>query len=121
GPSSGTGPVRNLEHRATGIGTNLAKLVGDYMNPILKPEAAERLRLRGEISRSGADFPDPSNQCLPQPPPFVMTGERHVKFLQQKDQVVIIYEADQQVRHVRLNAQHPPRATPSWHGDSVGR
>jgi hypothetical protein len=49
-----------------------------------------------------------------------MAGQRHVRLLQQKDEVVILYEQDQQVRHVRLNRQHPARVTPTWWGDSVG-
>ena len=49
-----------------------------------------------------------------------MAGQRHVQLLQQGDEVVILYEQDQQVRHVRLNAQHPGRVTPTWWGNSVG-
>jgi len=119
-PKSGPGPILNLEHRPNGIGSNLSMLVGDYMNPILKPGAAERLKQLGEISRSGTVFPDPSNQCLPQPAPYVMSGQRHVRILQQKDVIVIIYEQDQQVRHVLLNEQHPAGLRPSWSGHSVG-
>lgn len=119
-PSSGIGPIQNLEHRPNGIGSNLNKLVGDYMNPILKPEAAERVRQMGEISRTGANFPDPSNQCAVQQPPYLLANQRHVQFLQGKDEIVILYEQDQQVRHVRMNATHPARVTPSWFGDSVG-
>jgi len=32
----------------------------------------------------------------------------------------MIYQQDHQVRHVRMNAQHPAKVTPSWYGDSVG-
>jgi hypothetical protein len=117
----GPGPIENLVRRASGIGSNLNMLVGDYQNPILKPEAAEHLRQRGEISRSGAAFPDPSNQCHPQPPPFVLGLQRHVRFLQRDNEIVIIYEGDQQIRRVRMNQQHPANMTPTRYGDSVGR
>ena len=120
-PASGQGPVLNLEHRPNGIGSNANKLVGDYNTPFLKPESAERVRRLGEISRSGNAYPDPSNQCLPQPPPYVMSGQRHVKFLQTKNEIVVIYEQDQQVRHIYLNQQHPRALKPSWYGHSVGR
>ena len=40
--------------------------------------------------------------------------------LQQKDEVTLIYVNGQNVRHVRMNARHPARVTPSWVGDSVG-
>src|SRR5262245_7859104 len=77
-PESGTGPIENLVHRPNGIGSNPNMLVGDYMNPVLKPDAAARVKSLGEVSRSGMAFPDPSNQCHPQPPPYIMSGQRHV-------------------------------------------
>ena len=44
GPAlSGPGPVRNKSRLPSGAG-NFDQLVGDYSNPILKPEAAERIR-----------------------------------------------------------------------------
>jgi hypothetical protein len=41
--------------------------------------------------------------------------------VQERNKITIIYTNDHEVRHVRLNAQHPARLTPSWYGDSVGR
>jgi hypothetical protein len=38
----------------------------------LKPAAAEVVKKRGEISLSGRAFPDPDNQCLQQPIPYVL-------------------------------------------------
>ena len=119
-PSMGPGPIENLERRPSGIGSNLNMLVGDYRNPILRPEAAERVRRLGEISRTTA-FPDPSNQCHPQPAPYGLGGQRHVKILQKADRITILYEANQQVRHVYLNERHPANLRPSWHGHSIGR
>ena len=39
---------------------------------------------------------------------------------QQPGNITIVYAVDHQVRHVCMNAQHPPNLTPSWYGDSVG-
>lgn len=118
-PASGHGPIANLARIPTGQG-NVSVPVGDYHDPILKPEAAEILKRRGEISLSGRDFPLPSNQCGPQPMPYVL-WQQEIELLQERKQVVILYLLDHQVRHVRLNARHPARVTPSWSGDSVGR
>src|SRR5215469_14276093 len=63
---SGPGPVRNKMRTVSGA-SNFDKLVGDYTNPILKPEAAEVIRKLGEISLSGRAFPDPDNMCLQNP------------------------------------------------------
>jgi len=40
--------------------------------------------------------------------------------LHTKDHITILYNQDDQVRRVRLNAAHPAHVTPSWYGDSVG-
>jgi hypothetical protein len=117
-PASGIGPLVNLMHRADGAFDG-GKLVGDYNNPILKPAAAERVRQLGEISKTGNAFPDPSNQCAPQSPPYILR-QQEIQLLQAKDHVTILYMLDHHVRHVRLNAAHPARVTPSWMGDSVG-
>ena len=69
-PVSGPGPVLNKSRTPTGA-SNFDQLVGDYTNPILKPQAAEVVKKRGEISLSGRAFPDPDNQCQQQPVPYV--------------------------------------------------
>jgi hypothetical protein len=94
---------------------------GNYTDPILKPEAAEVVKKRGDILRSGRLYPTVSNQCYPYPPPFILSTNQAVEFAQLKDEVVILNMFDNQVRRVRLNAQHPAQLAPSWYGDSVGR
>jgi hypothetical protein len=43
-----------------------------------------------------------------------------MQMLQQRHQITILYDEDNEVRHVRMNQPHPSRVTPSWYGDSVG-
>ena len=62
-PVSGPGPVRNLSRTPAGA-SNFNLLVGDYNNPILQPWAAELVKKRGEISKSGKIFPDPSRKSV---------------------------------------------------------
>jgi hypothetical protein len=123
--SSGPGPLANLKR----VGKDAAMpitigdpvpLVGDYMNPILKPEAAAVVKQKGEYSASGHDFPDPSNQCAVYSPPFLFTIQLGMQMLQLKDEIVIIYTNDDQVRHIRLNERHPAKVTPTQTGHSVG-
>ena len=117
-PSSGLGPVENITRLPSGA-RDRTMLVGDDANPILKPEAAEAVRRFGAISRSGKGVPDPNNQCWPEGPPYVYRVlETHI--IQRRDEIVILYVFDHQVRHVRLNGSHPTRVTPSWYGDSIG-
>ena len=115
---SGPTSLRNLSRREGGVGNNM-QLVGDYTNPILKPETAELVKRLGELSRSGIGYPTPRNQCWPGGVPFVLPTNGLVIF-QQGDRLTIIYAVDHQVRHVRMNQPHPAQMTPSWYGDSVG-
>jgi len=40
--------------------------------------------------------------------------------IQQKDEVILLYLSDHQVRHVRLNVPHSAHPAPTWQGESVG-
>src|SRR5262245_31933329 len=68
-PESGPAPVTNRSRR-NGV-SNYDQLVGDYTNPILQPWAAEVVKKYGEISLAGITFPSPSNQCWPEPVPYI--------------------------------------------------
>jgi hypothetical protein len=117
-PLSGPGPIVN---RSRVLGqSNINQFVGDYTSPILKPQAAEIVKKHGELELKGLVAPNPSNQCLPMSPPYILQRQQ-IQVLQQKNQITILYNEDQQVRRVRLNVQHPARVIPSWYGDSVGR
>jgi hypothetical protein len=117
-PASGPGPVTNRSRR-NGV-SNYDQLVGDYSNPILKPETAEIVKKFGELSLKGITFPSPANQCWPEPVPYIYKNFALVIF-QQSDRLTMIYDQDHEVRHVRMNASHPEKLGPSWYGDSVGR
>ncbi len=118
-PLNGRGGVDNRMRRANGA-SNLSELAGDYSDPLLEPAAAAVLKRLGAISMQGIAFPQPSNQCLPYPPPYISSNNQEIQLLQEKDRVTILTMFDHQFRHVRLNAQHPAHVTPSWYGDSVG-
>jgi len=118
-PQSGPGPVANKMRHPDGR-PDMSKMVGDYTNPILKPEAADIVKKRGEISLAGAAFPDPSNQCLPYSPVFLAANNQELQIVQQKNEITILYMFDHQVRRVRLDERHPSKPVPSWYGDSVG-
>jgi hypothetical protein len=139
-PASGPGPVTNrsrwpyivnqqpstvggspgLPPSKDGLGvSDYDQLVGDYKNPILRPWAAEVVKKFGEISLAGITYPNPSNQCWPEPVPFIFKRVQ-MQMIQQVDKITILYGEDHEVRWVRLNQPHPTPVMPSWHGDSVG-
>jgi hypothetical protein len=136
-PLSGPGPVRNLSRMtievvrtfgavgAANVGaspngvSSIFEFVGDFNNPILKPEAAEVVKQRGELEKKKIPQPTPANQCWPGGVPWVFWNIG-MQMLQQKDKVTILYTDDYDVRHVYMNRTHPQHVTPSWYGDSVG-
>jgi hypothetical protein len=116
--ASGPTSLVNLSRREGNVGNN-RQLVGDYRNPILKPETAEIVKKFGEMSLNHYTFDQPRNQCWPGGVPFEL-GNTGMQMLQTPDRIVILYSHDHQVRHIRMNQSHPARVTPSWYGDSVG-
>jgi hypothetical protein len=117
-PESGPGPVFNRLHRANGSANN-NQWVGDYTNPILKPEAAAIVKRHGEISLSGMTYPTPSNRCWPSGVPYIFF-QPGMEMVQQPHEIVFLYLRNHEFRHVRMNEPHPERIVPSWYGDSVG-
>jgi hypothetical protein len=132
-PLSGPGPVLNKARRRQTLDVDgrplsgadaplvsaATQLVGDYANPILKPETAEVVKKHAEMSLAGVGYPSPRNQCWPQGVPFIFTNDA-VQLLQQTDKITMLYDEDHEVRRVRMNRPHPAQVTPSWYGDSVG-
>jgi hypothetical protein len=116
-PTSGPGPVTNRSRRNGA--SDYGQLVGDYTNPILKPQAAAVVKKFGDLSLAGVTYPNPANQCWPEPVPFIYKNFG-LQILQQPDRITMLYEQDHEVRHVRLNQPHPGKVAPSWYGDSVG-
>ena len=115
----GSGPTSVVNRsRSNGV-ANLARLNGDYTNPILKPDAAQIVKQHAEMSLAGFGYPTPRNQCWPGGVPFVLPTNG-MQMFQRPDKITIIYAVDHQVRHIRVNGTHPANPTPSWYGDSVG-
>jgi hypothetical protein len=115
--ASGPTSLTNLS-RANGV-SNYDQLVGDYNNPILKPETASIVKKFGEMSKAGITYPSPANQCWPEPAPYIFKTFG-MEMLQEPDQVTFMYDEGPDVRRVRLNQPHPANVKPSWYGDSVG-
>jgi hypothetical protein len=116
-PASGPGPVTNRSRR-NGV-SDVYQLVGDFTNPILKPQAAEAVKKHGEISLAGYAYPTPSTHCWPSGVPFIFF-QLGMQMLQQPNEITFLYLRDHEFRRVRLNQPHPAQVAPSWYGDSVG-
>jgi hypothetical protein len=114
-----SGPTSLVNRARRGGISDYAQLVGDYTNPILQPWAADVVKKNGEQSIAGVVFPNPANQCWPEPGTFIYKNFG-LQILQQPDKVTLLYEQDHEVRRVRMNQKHPAQVKPSWYGDSIG-
>src|SRR3982751_2754837 len=84
--ASGPTSLVNLSRREGNVGNN-RQLVGDYKNPILKPEAAAAVKKFGQMSLDHYTYPAPRNQCWPGGLPFEL-GNTGMQMLQTPGEVV---------------------------------
>jgi hypothetical protein len=131
-PPSGPGPVVNKARRRQIFGpdghlmppanaplvSDPVQLIGDYTNPILKPQAAAVVKKAGEIAVSGVAYPTPQNQCWPGGVPFGFSTPGML-MIQHPGMITIFYGSNE-FRQVRMNQPHPAQVMPTWYGDSVG-
>src|SRR5262245_53005581 len=89
--ASGPTSIVNLSRR-NGV-SNYDRLVGDYNNPILKPETSALVKKFGEQSVAGITYPNPANQCWPEPGPFIYKNFG-MQLFQKADEIVMIFEQD---------------------------
>jgi hypothetical protein len=121
GTPSGPQPLRNLSRLPSGK-ANAGQLVGDFRNPILTPEAAAVVKRKGELAIAGKGFPNSQDQCRPMAPPFAFAMQLGFAVLPTTDgNIVVVYDQNMNVRHIRMNDTHPANLLPSPMGDSVGR
>jgi hypothetical protein len=121
GMPSGAQPLRNLSRLPSGKANN-GRLVGDWHNPILTPEAAAIVKQKGELAIAGKGFPNAQDQCRAMGPPFALAmGLTFAMLPTAGGNIDILYDGNMNVRRIRLNGAHPARLAPSATGDSVGR
>jgi hypothetical protein len=120
GMPSGPQPLRNLSRLPDGK-ANAGRLVGDYRNPILTPEAAAVVKQKGELAIAGKGFPNAQDQCRPLAPPFSFAMTLGFAMLPTKGgDIIMVNDQNANVRHIRMNGTHPAKLVPSSMGDSVG-
>jgi hypothetical protein len=120
GMPTGPQPLRNLSRLPNGK-ANAGRLVGDYHNPILTPEAAAVVKQKGELAIAGIGFRNSQDQCRTIAPPFTFAMQLGFVMLPAKQgDITIIYDQNANTRHIRMNAAHPAKLVPSSMGDSVG-
>jgi hypothetical protein len=133
-PPSGLGPVTYdkahpvMVRAVNGAGeVRAAPLhLGDTSNPNLKPWVVDRLKKANDEVLAGKLRETSRSRCMPGGvPEFLLYGgpgdNEPVYFVQTPKEVLIIAQADTQVRHVYMNIPHSAHPPLSWYGESVGR
>lgn len=127
-PAAGTGPVRDdPKHPRIGndelrdLGAQPSFPLPDLSSAILQPWVRDTLRARSEKILSGKPAFPIQASCWPAGVPhFLLYPVQPVYFVQTPGEVLMIWQADHQVRHVYLAARHSVRVKPSWYGESIG-
>jgi hypothetical protein len=124
-PAAGPGPVVSdpaHPYQSNTSGRQSTYRVADLNNPVLRPWIIDQLKNTNARTLSGKVPFNARERCWPAGVPGfeVFTLLRPVYFLQKRDEVVVINEGDNQVRHVWLNVPHSVHPKPSWYGESVG-
>jgi hypothetical protein len=118
-PLTGPGPVVMMKNRGPDGRPTRNFWIGDYTNPILKPQAAEIVKEHGDIEAGGTHALTPRTECWPTGVPLILENTS-MQIIEQRDEITILYSETYEVRHVRMNQPHPAHVTPTWYGDSVG-
>jgi len=107
-------------HRGNNEGGQPAYRISDTTNSNLKQWAKEVMNKDNQEVLAGKIAFTPGSSCVPPGiPTFLQEGGLHY-FIQTPKEVVMILEADAQVRRIYLGVPHSPNVKPSWHGESIG-
>jgi len=125
-PAGMRGPIKQhpdypLRGNETGRPT---PALGNWKDPVLKPWAAEQMRVSNEellTGKVGMPFLAQS-RCWPGgvPGQLLWTTEP-IYFVQKPKQVWMFWQRDQWVRRIVMTETHSEVVKPSWYGEAIGR
>jgi hypothetical protein len=122
-PATGPKPVTN-DPRYPHIGNlqpgQKTERVADLTNPILQDWVKPQMQRYNQEVIDGTIPFVATSLCYPGGVPAQLLVPTTVFFIQKPDEVIMIWERDQLVRHVYLNQQHTKNPRPTWFGESVG-
>jgi hypothetical protein len=124
-PGGLRGPIKqHPDHPLRGNDTGRpTPALGNYKDPILKPWAAERMRLSNEELLSGKTGNPylPQSRCWPGGTPGQLLWTSEPFYIIQTPKVVyMVWQRDQWVRRIFMTDKHSEVVKPSWFGESIG-
>jgi hypothetical protein len=95
--------------------------VADLSNSNLKQWAKDIMKKDNDEVLAGKIAFTERSSCLPAGvPQFDLFGGLPIFFVQAPTEVLIIYQGNQEIRHIHLRVPHSENPKPSWYGESVG-
>jgi hypothetical protein len=128
-PAGLRGPIRNhpdhpLQGNTDRQGRQVTVAIGNYMDPILKPWAAEQMRLSNEEVLSGKrGMPFlATSRCYPGSVPGQLLWTTEPFYVVQNPKTVyMVWQRDSLTRRIFMTGKHSENVKPSWFGESIGR
>ncbi len=95
--------------------------VADLSNPNLTDFAKAELKKSNDMVLSGFAMYARESRCwMTGVPTYVLNPAQPTFILQEPKKITMMWQMDQQVRHVYLDVPHSANPKPSWYGESVG-
>jgi len=95
--------------------------VADLTNPNLTDFAKESLKKDNDLVLSGYAMYARESRCwMTGTPVYLLNPAQPTFILQRPDKITMLWQMDQQVRHIYMNVPHSANPKPSWYGESVG-
>ena len=105
-----------------GTGAQPTFRVADLSNPNLTDFAKAEIKKSNDMVLDGFAMYARESRCwMTGVPTYLLNPAQPTFFLQTPKEITMIWQMDQQVRHVYMNVPHSSNPKPSWYGESVGR
>jgi hypothetical protein len=95
--------------------------VADLNNPNLTQFAKDGLKQANDMVLKGFAMYARESRCwMTGVPTYLLNPAQPTFILQQPKEITMLWQMDQQVRHIYMNVPHSANPKPSWYGESVG-
>jgi len=104
-----------------GSGEQSTFRVADINNPNLTDFAKEGLKKSNDMVLSGFAMYARESRCwMTGVPAYLLNPAQPTFILQEPKKITMLWQMDQQVRHIYMDVPHSRNPKPSWYGESVG-
>ena len=96
--------------------------VADLNNPVLTQFAKDGLKTANDMVLRGFAMYARESRCwMTGVPTYLLNPAQPTFILQEPKKITMLWQMDQQVRHIYMNVAHSANPKLSWYGESVGR